>query len=142
MTAWHVSWYQVDTERSSDWVSVINATVAVLQQQLALHPDTGLLADFLVYDHSQKRYKPPKGRILERDSDGDFGYNACRFVEGPDWQQMLQRYLLYKVLWQPMPSSTHHSTVHVPRVCVMLPRVGVGRQPGMHDVILDGDKTT
>ena len=53
----------------------------LLQQQLALHPDTGLLADFLVYDHSKNTYLPSKGRILERDSDGDFGYNACRF----DW---------------------------------------------------------
>ena len=50
----------------------------VLQQQLALHPDTGLLADFLVYDHSEKSYKPSKGKVLERDSDGDFSYNACR----------------------------------------------------------------
>lgn len=71
---------QVDTERESQWLSVIEATVKVLQQQLALHPDTGLLADFLVYDHSKNRYMPSKGRILERDSDGDFGYNACRFV--------------------------------------------------------------
>lgn len=72
---------QVDTERSSQWLSVIEATVKLLQQQLALHPDTGLLADFLVYDHSKNTYLPSKGRILERDSDGDFGYNACRF----DW---------------------------------------------------------
>ena len=86
--------YQVDTERSSNWVSVINATVAVLEQQLALHPDTGLLADFLVYDHSQKKYRPSKGKILERDSDGDFGYNACRYVKGPAWQHMLQGHLL------------------------------------------------
>ena len=75
---------QVDTERSSEWLSVIDATVRVLQHQLALHPDTGLLADFLVYDHSEKTYKPSQGRILERDSDGDFGYNACRYVEASD----------------------------------------------------------
>ena len=52
----------------------------ILRQQLALHPDTGLLADFLVYDHSQQKYKPSQGKILERESDGDFGYNACRLV--------------------------------------------------------------
>ena len=52
----------------------------LLQQQLALHPDTGLLADFLVYNKSEKRYKPSKGKILERERDGDFGYNACRFA--------------------------------------------------------------
>ena len=72
---------QVDKERSSNWVSVIDATVGVLQQQLALNPDTGLLADFLVYDHSEDKYKPAKGKILERESDGDFGYNACRWVQ-------------------------------------------------------------
>ena len=71
---------QVDTQRSKQWGSVIKASVQVLQQQLALHPETGLLADFLVYNKSEKRYKPSKGKILERDSDGDFGYNACRFV--------------------------------------------------------------
>ena len=59
---------------------MIDATVQILQQQLALHPDTGLLADFLIYDHSDKKYKPSQGKILERDSDGDFGYNACRSV--------------------------------------------------------------
>ena len=73
---------QIDTERKSQWLSVIEATVKVLQQQLALHPDTGLLANFLVYDHSDNRYMPSTGKILERDSDGDFGYNACRFVGG------------------------------------------------------------
>lgn len=71
---------QVDTQRSKQWSSVIEASVQLLQQQLALHPETGLLADFLVYNKSEKRYKPSKGKILERDSDGDFGYNACRFV--------------------------------------------------------------
>ena len=52
----------------------------LLEQQLALHPDTGLLADFLVYNKSEKRYKPSKGKVLERERDGDFGYNACRFA--------------------------------------------------------------
>ncbi|KAL0041273.1 hypothetical protein WJX77_010658 [Trebouxia sp. C0004] len=69
---------EVDTQRSKQWISVIEASVQVLQQQLALHPETGLLADFLVYNKSEKRFKPSKGKILERDSDGDFGYNACR----------------------------------------------------------------
>lgn len=73
----------------------MNATVAVLEQQMALHPDTGLLADFLVFDHTQKRYQPSKGKILERDSDGDFGYNACRFAERPAWQHMLHGHLPY-----------------------------------------------
>lgn len=86
LTASHILLFQIDTERSSNWVSVMNATVAVLEQQLALHPDTGLLADFLVFDHSQKRYQPSKGKILERNSDGDFGYNACRFADRPAWQ--------------------------------------------------------
>ena len=71
---------QVDTKRSGQWQRVIKAIVELLQQQLALHPETGLLADFLVYNKSEKRYKPSKGKILERDSDGDFGYNACRLV--------------------------------------------------------------
>lgn len=60
----------------------------LLEQQLALHPDTGLLADFLVYNKSEKRYKPSIGKILERERDGDFGYNACRFA--PDRQYIMQ----------------------------------------------------
>ncbi len=75
-----MSTLQVDTERTQKWKTVIDAIVELLQQQLALHPDTGLLADFLVYNKSEKRYKPSKGKILERVSDGDFGYNACRQV--------------------------------------------------------------
>ncbi len=71
---------QVDTKRSGQWQRVINAIVELLQQQLALHPKTGLLADFLVYNLAEKCYKPSQGKILERDSDGDFGYNACRRV--------------------------------------------------------------
>lgn len=69
---------EVDTKRKEEWEGLIQATVKLLQQQLALHPDTGLLADFLVYNKSEKRYKPSKGKILERERDGDFGYNACR----------------------------------------------------------------
>ena len=71
-------WTQVDTVRTTQWNTVIDAIVELLQQQLALHPDTGLVADFLVYNQAEKRYQPSQGKILERDTDGDFGYNACR----------------------------------------------------------------
>ena len=68
----------MDKERSTEWARVVNATVQVLQQQYELHPETGLVADFLVYNHDEKCYKPAQGKVLERESDGEFGYNACR----------------------------------------------------------------
>ena len=70
---------QEDKERSAQWSGVVNATIEVLQQQLKLHPDTGLVADFLVYNKAEKQYKPAKGKVLERETDGEFGYNACRY---------------------------------------------------------------
>lgn len=45
-----------------EWKQVLDCTIAVLQEQLALHPKTGLLADFLVYSTAEKRYKPAKGK--------------------------------------------------------------------------------
>ena len=69
---------QVDTERAQEWKQVLDSSVAVLQDQLALHPQTGLLADFLVYNPAEKRYKPSEGKVLEKDTDGEYGWNSCR----------------------------------------------------------------
>ena len=54
---------QEDTERRMEWKQVLDSTIAVLQEQLAMHPQTGLLADFLVYSTSEKRYKPAAGEL-------------------------------------------------------------------------------
>lgn len=54
---------QEDTERRAEWKQVLDCTIAVLQEQLALHPQTGLLADFLVYSTAEKRYKPAEGML-------------------------------------------------------------------------------
>lgn len=54
---------QEDTERRMEWKQVLESTIAVLNDQLALHPQTGLLADFLVYSVSEKRYKPAEGKL-------------------------------------------------------------------------------
>ncbi|KAL3157183.1 hypothetical protein ABBQ38_001422 [Trebouxia sp. C0009 RCD-2024] len=67
-----------DTERKMEWKQVLDSTITVLQDQLALHPQTGLVADFLVWSPSEKRYKPAEGKILEKDNDGEYGWNSCR----------------------------------------------------------------
>jgi len=69
---------QEDTERAKEWKQVLDSTIAALQHQLRLHPQTGLLADFLVYDHSERCYKPCEGKILEKDNDGEYNWNSCR----------------------------------------------------------------
>lgn len=69
---------QVDTERAQEWKQVLDSSIAVLQYQYALHPQTGLLADFLVYNQAQKRYQPSEGKVLEKDTDGEYGWNSCR----------------------------------------------------------------
>jgi hypothetical protein len=41
----------------------------------------GLVADFHVFDSSIGKFRPVRGKILEKDpEDGHFGYNACRCV--------------------------------------------------------------
>ncbi len=71
---------QEDTERAKEWKQVLDSTIAVLQHQLRLHPQTGLLADFLVYDHSERCYKPCEGKVLEKDNDGEYNWNSCRYL--------------------------------------------------------------
>ncbi len=72
---------QEDTERAKEWKQVLDSTIAVLQHQLRLHPQTGLLADFLVYDHSERCYKPCEGKVLEKDNDGEYNWNSCRYLK-------------------------------------------------------------
>ncbi|DBA92104.1 TPA: hypothetical protein ACH3X1_015830 [Trebouxia sp. C0004] len=67
-----------DTERAKEWKQVLDSTIAVLQHQLSLHPQTGLLADFMVYNHSEQCYKPCEGKMLEKDNDGEYNWNSCR----------------------------------------------------------------
>ena len=39
-----------------------------------------MLADFLVYDHSKKHYMPCQGKVLEKDNDGEYNWNSCRYI--------------------------------------------------------------
>jgi len=82
---------QVDAQRSQQWSSVIEASVQVLQQQLALHPETGLLADFLVYNKSEKRYKPAMGTLATTPAGwSDALVLICSHVHGVPCLQSLQ----------------------------------------------------
>lgn len=59
------------------WEDVEKAIVDTTEEvQNEYSPDTGLLPDFLVYEEEQWRPAPPQ--FLERDSDGDYSYNAAR----------------------------------------------------------------
>ena len=57
----------------------------MLQHQLSLHPGTGLLADFLVYDHVEQCYKPSESKVLEKENDGEYNWNSCRYVVFASW---------------------------------------------------------
>ncbi|OZJ04509.1 hypothetical protein BZG36_02237 [Bifiguratus adelaidae] len=65
-----------DVARRDGWNRVIDACINVLQHQLSLNPQTGLVADFLELKGHQ--YVPPKGKVLEDKHDGDYNWNSCR----------------------------------------------------------------
>lgn len=60
------------------WGNVINAIVRTCQAQLALHPQTGLIADFLTLDNRSKTYNPVRKEVLESKNDPDYNWNSCR----------------------------------------------------------------
>ena len=68
---------QVDTERSERWQQVLRATVAAAQDSLAQHP-TGLFPDFVEHDAAAGRHRAVAGKVLEREHDDSFCWNACR----------------------------------------------------------------
>lgn len=59
------------------WEDVEKAIVDTTEDvQNEYSPDTGLLPDFLIYEEGQ--WRPAPAEFLERDSDGDYSYNAAR----------------------------------------------------------------
>lgn len=68
--------YQEDTQMRGQWQAVIEAVLSATMAQYSLHPNTGLIADFMQWKHGQ--WKPVHGKILESEKDGDYNYNSCR----------------------------------------------------------------
>ncbi|KAK9766578.1 hypothetical protein K7432_004236 [Basidiobolus ranarum] len=64
------------SERRDGWIRVLEATIRTIEHQLSLHPQTGLIADFLEYDGHF--YVPVKGEVLESKHDKDYSWNSCR----------------------------------------------------------------
>ncbi|KAK9804689.1 hypothetical protein WJX72_000078 [[Myrmecia] bisecta] len=68
---------QEDAERRKEWTQVFEATVATIKLQQTLHP-TGLVADFLEHHGDKGCYLPVTKKVLERNDDPNYSYNACR----------------------------------------------------------------
>ncbi|KAG2182974.1 hypothetical protein INT44_005955 [Umbelopsis vinacea] len=66
-----------DTQRSQQWHGVCNAIINEVQRQFSIHPNTGLLADFLQLNR-QGVYEIPRGEVLEDKHDPDYNWNSCR----------------------------------------------------------------
>ncbi|KAI8342775.1 Six-hairpin glycosidase-like protein [Chlamydoabsidia padenii] len=73
----YLVFYQEDTARQDQWARVIHTIVSTTQAQLNLHPQTGLIADFLKLDKNNT-YLPATGEVLESKHDGDYNWNSCR----------------------------------------------------------------
>ncbi|KAI7895666.1 Six-hairpin glycosidase-like protein [Mucor mucedo] len=73
-----LTFYNEDKARQEIWAKVISAVIKTYQAQLALHPDTGLVADFLTLDSKTKTYKPVTKQVLESKHDPDYNWNSCR----------------------------------------------------------------
>ncbi len=70
---------QEDADNAGQWKATFEKTVAAYQRNLDQHP-TGLLADFYMYDESHKVYNAATGRVHEKETDGSYWFNACRFA--------------------------------------------------------------
>ena len=55
---------QVETQRTKQWTSVIQASIQVLQQQLALHP-VSLLAAFIMINMSNSDTRLPEIKVSQ-----------------------------------------------------------------------------
>ncbi|SAM01206.1 hypothetical protein [Absidia glauca] len=66
-----------DLARRERWKEVIERMVAVLQQQLTLHPKTGLLADYLVLADNGS-YVPAKSRIENKERPDHCTEHSCK----------------------------------------------------------------
>ncbi|KAI9361016.1 Six-hairpin glycosidase-like protein [Pilaira anomala] len=67
-----------DKQRQQIWTKVIDNLVKTFQDQLAINPQTGLVADFLTLDSNTKKYKPVTKKVLESNRDSDYNWNSCR----------------------------------------------------------------
>ncbi|ORE04134.1 Six-hairpin glycosidase [Rhizopus microsporus var. microsporus] len=74
----YLIFYHEDTERQHIWGNVINAIINTCHIQLTLHPQTGLIADFLSLDHRSGTYQPVHKKVLESKHDPDYNWNSCR----------------------------------------------------------------
>ncbi|KAL0142034.1 glycoside hydrolase family 8 protein [Mucor lusitanicus] len=74
----YLMFYYCDQERQQIWGNVINAIINTCQAQLALNPQTGLIADFLTLDPRTKTYNPVHKEVLESKHDPDYNWNSCR----------------------------------------------------------------
>ncbi|KAG0225258.1 hypothetical protein BGW42_004580 [Actinomortierella wolfii] len=72
-----LTFYHEDVERSQQWARVMDAIIATIQHNVQLHPNTGLIADFLRVAKNGF-YEPHREKILESDNDKDFNWNSCR----------------------------------------------------------------
>ncbi|KAG1460659.1 hypothetical protein G6F55_004036 [Rhizopus delemar] len=74
----YLLFYYEDTERQQIWGNVVNAIVNTCQGQLAMNPQTGLIADFLTLDPRTRAYNPVHKEVLESKHDPDYNWNSCR----------------------------------------------------------------
>ncbi|KAG0267653.1 hypothetical protein DFQ27_008556 [Actinomortierella ambigua] len=72
-----LTFYHEDVERSQQWARVMDSIIATVQHNLQLHPNTGLIADFLRVARNG-HYEPHPQKILESENDKDFNWNSCR----------------------------------------------------------------
>ncbi|KAI8342774.1 Six-hairpin glycosidase-like protein [Chlamydoabsidia padenii] len=68
---------QEDAERQQEWSKVIERMIKVLEEQLALHPKNGLLADYLVLDKF-KKYVPMVAKVEDKKHGDRYTNHACK----------------------------------------------------------------
>lgn len=68
---------QRDKERAATWAACLEATIQAVEAQFDQNP-TGLMADFVMYNHDSCRFEPVKGQVLERPQDPEYFFNSCR----------------------------------------------------------------
>ncbi|KAF9978159.1 hypothetical protein BGZ73_003540 [Actinomortierella ambigua] len=72
-----LTFYHEDIERSQQWARVMDSIIMTVQHNVQLHPNTGLIADFLRIGRSGY-YEPHPKQILESENDKDYNWNSCR----------------------------------------------------------------
>ncbi|KAI7892635.1 Six-hairpin glycosidase-like protein [Mucor mucedo] len=74
----YLIFYYEDAQRKEEWGKVISAIVHTISAQLALNPQTGLIADFLKLDQHSGQYYPATKQVLESEHDPHYNWNSCR----------------------------------------------------------------